>query len=170
MPTVTEGAFTYSFPNTWKANKYDETSFYKNHFQNFAGGTKAVDVLAIGDGTELWLIEQKDYRQGATIKCAELFDHVALKVLHTLACLVSTRSTGAHGTACLMTAQNALAKPQIRCALHVEQPKSPSKLFPQVIDPKTAVQKFKQQMKAVDHHALVGDQSFLNSKVPWQIL
>lgn len=170
MPTVTEGAFTYSFPNAWKANKYDETPFYKNHFQNFAGGTKAVDVLAIGNGAELWLIEQKDYRQGAIIKCAELFDHVALKVLHTLACLVSTRSTGAPGTACVMTAANALAKPQIRCALHVEQPQHHSKLFPQVIDPKTAAQKFKQQMKAVDRHPLVGDKSFLNSKAPWNIL
>jgi hypothetical protein len=170
MPSVTEGSFTYSFPKSWDASKYDDTAFYRNHFQHFAGGTKAVDVLAISNGAELWLIEQKDYRLGATIKCADLFGHVALKVLHTLACLVSTRSTGSPGTACFTRATNALAKPNIRCALHVEQPQHHSKLFPQVIDPKTAHQKFKQQMKAVDHHPLVGDKNHLNTKVPWVII
>lgn len=164
MPNVTEGSFTYTFPTGWVAEKYDQTSFYLNHFQAFAGGSKAVDVLAFGPLNTLWLIEQKDYRAGSNITSAELFQAMADKVIGTLACLVAARSRAQPNGQCQSLASLALGKHKVRCVLHVEQPPSHSKLFPQVIDPKSARQKLRQVLRPVDEHAEIGDKALLNSR------
>jgi hypothetical protein len=163
MPSITEGQFTYNFPATWSAEKYDVDSYYRVHFQSFAGGRrKAVDVLAFGGGNELWLIEQKDYRVGAEIKAAELFDAIASKILTTMACLVAARSNASPGTRSQIVASGALLKPKVRCILHIEQPATHSKLFPQVVDPKTVQDKLRSALKAVDRRAHAGSQAQLN--------
>ncbi len=163
MPSIPEGLFTYDFPATWSAEKYDMDSYYRVHFQSFAGGQKAVDVLAFGGGNELWLIEQKDYRAGSQIKAAELFDAIASKMLATMACLVAARSNAAPGTRSQIVASGALLKPKVRCVLHIEQPSTHSKLFPQVVDPKTVRDKLRSALKAVDRRAHAGSQDQLNS-------
>lgn len=163
MPNIPEGDFNYCFPTTWTAKKYDETSFYKNHFQSFANGCKAVDVLAFCDQDTLWLIEQKDYRQGSSITSAELFQAMADKVIGTLACLVAARAQAQHAGICHTLATQALTKKKIRCVLHVEQPRSHSRLFPQVIDPANARLKIRQTLRAVDNKAEIGDKTTLNN-------
>ncbi|MCP5277661.1 MAG: hypothetical protein H6935_04780 [Thiobacillus sp.] len=164
MPSVTEKAFTYVFPANWRAEKFDKDAFYLGHFSSFAGGTKAVDVLAFGDDNELWLIEQKDYRQGAQIKAVELLEAVARKMSGTLACLVAARSRAATGSASQILAHDALHKYKVRCALHIEQPQKPSKLHPQVIDPKSIRDKLRQTLGAIDPHSEGGDKSVLNGR------
>lgn len=164
MQSVVEKTFTYVFPNKWKAEKYDEDAFYTKHFQSFAGGAKAVDVLAFGPGTELWLIEQKDYRQGSQIKAAELLEAVAKKMSNTLACLVAARSRAEPGSASAKLAGNALSKHKVRCVLHIEQPIKISRLYPQVIDPKTIRDKLRQTLRAIDPHAEGGDKNTLNNR------
>src|SRR5207249_5998262 len=62
MPSITEGALTFQFPNDWQTTKFDDWSFYRNQFQKVCGGTKAIDFLTIGPDLCLWAIEVKDYR------------------------------------------------------------------------------------------------------------
>jgi hypothetical protein len=170
MPKIIEGAFTYEFPATWDAVKFDEMPFYRNHFQSFAGGSPAVDVVAFDrESNEVWLIEGKDYRAHRRIKASEWFDEMAEKIRGTLVCLLAARANAADAIT-KPFATSALRKPIIRCVLHLEQPSKPSKLFPQVFDPKTAKDKLRKALRAVDAHPIVGSQAQLNSKMIWQVL
>lgn len=178
MVAIVEGRYTYQFPPGWTATKYDQDRFYIKQFQRIglvdvgSQGMKAVDVLAFGDGSELWLIEQKDYTGGgAQIKAGELLTAMADKVVGTLACLVAARTNGQNGSASQLLADQALKKTKIRCVLHVEQPTKPSKLFPLVIDPKTGRDKLRRALGAIDSHAELGDQTSLNAKsFSWSIV
>jgi hypothetical protein len=69
-------------------------------------------------------------------------------------------------------ATTVLRKPKlkIRFVLHLEQPQKPSKLFPQVVDPKSAKDKMRQKLRAVDPHAIVGDKALLNKLMAWQVI
>lgn len=42
MPIITEQKLTFTFPDTWQVNKYDEQSFYRHKAQK-CQGTEAVD-------------------------------------------------------------------------------------------------------------------------------
>lgn len=174
MLSISEGSFNYDFPDDWTASKFDKDPFYLKHFQSFGAGVQAVDVLAFSND-ELWLIEQKDYRQGqdqeSAINANDLFMVMASKVLGTLACLVSARSLGtSNESASHQLATEALLRKKVRCVLHIEQPTKPSTLFPQVIDPKNAKDKFKRVMKSVDPRAVIGDKNVINSCIhQWQI-
>ncbi len=177
MPNLPEGRFTYQFPANWTAAKYDEDRFYTKQFQKVGlveggnKGVKAVDVLAFGAGPELWLIEQKDYTGGgAQITAGQLLHAASAKVVGTLACLVTARCKCQPGSASQVLAVNALEKTKIRCVLHVEQPQKPSKLFPQVIDPKTARDVWRRALGPIDAHAEFGDQTVLNGRhLDWTI-
>lgn len=177
MVAIVEGHYTYQFPPGWTATKYDQDTFYIKKFQRVglvedgSKGVKAVDVLAFGDDSELWLIEQKDYTGGgAQIKAGELLTAMAEKVVGTLACLVAARINGQRDSASQLLADQALKKTKIRCVLHVEQPTKLSKLFPQVIDPKTARDKLRRALGAIDSHAEFGNKTTLNTKsFSWSI-
>ncbi len=171
MPRIDEGRYAYQFPQGWTAAKYDEDGFYVKKFQKVGlvedgnKGVKAVDVLAFGDGPELWLIEQKDYSGGgAEIKAGELLYAAAGKLVGTLACLAVAHKNCQLGSASQQLAAQALRKTRIRCVLHVEQPAKPSRLFPQVIDPKTARDTFRRAVGPIDSHAEFGNQEQLNAK------
>jgi hypothetical protein len=178
MPSIPEGHFTYQFPDGWSAHKYDQDGFYIRHFQRVGQiesgdeGAKAVDVLAFGAGQELWLIEQKDYTGGqAQIQATALLRAFSAKVTDTLACLLAARSNAQPGSTSHELATQALTKPTLRCVLHVEQPVKPSKLFPQVIDPKTARDKLRRSIKPIDPRAEFGSAAELNAKaLGWSIL
>ena len=62
MPTVIEGNLSFQFPTDWRAEKFDESGFYRNQFQRVCGGAKAVDILALGPDRSAWFIEIKDFR------------------------------------------------------------------------------------------------------------
>lgn len=80
-----------TMPAGWWVWKYDDSSFHRNQFQGFAGGSKAMDAVAFaGDGT-LWLIEVKDYRRHRRTKLGSVFAEVAAKVRATLAGLAAAR-------------------------------------------------------------------------------
>ena len=172
MPDIKECLFTYQFPANWVISKFDELPFYLRHFQNFAGGCAAVDVWAFAPHQdEVWLIEAKDYRAYPRLKSSDIFDEMALKALGTLACMVAARANASDGLSEVM-ATTVLRKPKlkIRFVLHLEQPQKPSKLFPQVVDPKSAKDKMRQKLRAVDPHAIVGDKALLNKLMAWQVI
>jgi len=60
-------------PGGWWVWKYDDSAFHRNQFQNFAGGSKAVDAVALAVDDTLWLIEIKDYRRHRRSKPASVF-------------------------------------------------------------------------------------------------
>ncbi|MEJ2417452.1 MAG: hypothetical protein P8Y45_11075, partial [Exilibacterium sp.] len=58
---------------------------------------------------------------------------------------------------------------KIRVVLHFEQPRIPSKLFTQVVDPSKLLMKLKQKVGAVDAHPTVVDQHSLKTNMNWTV-
>ncbi len=90
MPSITEGALTFQFPDGWQATKFDDWRFYRNQFQKVCGA-KAIDMLVIASDHCMWVIEVKDYRVHPRTKTIALPDEVACKVRDSLAALVAAR-------------------------------------------------------------------------------
>lgn len=162
-----EGRVTWAFPATWETTKYDETSFYRNQFNGFAGGgNKGVDILAYDPASRtLWMIEAKDFTSTPRDpKKPPLWTEVAEKVRGTLAGLfaAAVRATDAQEQQFARQAMNATS---LRVVLHMEQPRKPSKTFPTSWDPADLQQKLRQLVRAVDAHPKVVDHQ--SSGLPW---
>jgi hypothetical protein len=154
MPTLTEQSLAFHFPENWSVTKYDDWSFYKNQFKDSCLGCKAVDFLAIDPvRKELWLIEVKDYRYFRRTKEDDMWDEMALKVLHTLAGLVTVKM--ADSDEMNNFAKECLKCVQLKVILHLEQPQKNSKLFPRVYDPANVKQKLRQLIKPIHAHPKV---------------
>lgn len=152
MPSITEGALTFQFPDSWQATKFDEWRFYRHQFQKICGA-KAIDLLVIASDHCLWVIEVKDYRVYPRTKIIALPDEVACKVRDSLAALVAARVNAQDNEQAM--SRDALACHRIRVVLHLEQPAQHSKLFPRAISPAQVTQKLKQLLKAIDPHPQV---------------
>lgn len=68
--TVNVDGFLLTMPDGWMVWKYDDSKFHRKQFQNFAAGSKAMDVVALATDGTLWLIEVKDYRRNNRSKPA----------------------------------------------------------------------------------------------------
>jgi hypothetical protein len=189
MPTVTEGSLTFHFPNSWKAAKLDDWSFYRNPFVRLNSGlrqpcgkcgaelrckecgtaktegVKAVDILALDDHGALWLLEVKDYRRSPRTKVIDLADEVALKVRDSLAALVAA-AMNANDEEERSFAVDGLRGTRLRVRLHLAQPKNHSKLFPRAIDPAKVRQRMKQLMGSIDPHPDVFE---IGGAAPWTV-
>ncbi|NCC36095.1 MAG: hypothetical protein EOM24_29380 [Chloroflexia bacterium] len=164
MTTLHEPPVACTFPEGWIATNYDTWAFYRNQLSTCCGSTKAVDFLAYAPDRTLWLIEVKDYRQYRREKGVRLWDEVALKARDTLAGIVATRVNGANDEQ--LYAAQALRARRIRVVLHLEQPRTSSKLFPRPFDPADMQQKLRQLIRAIDPHPKVIDLSTTDT-VPW---
>ncbi len=168
MPSLQEGELTFDFPDEGSdVAKYDEWSFYRNQFQPVCGGTKAIDFIFV-EPQRTWLIEVKDYRHHRRTKIADLADEVAAKVRDTLAGLAACRCNANDETE-QRIAHRALSTTSLGVVLHLEQPASPSRLFPRVADPASLTQKLKQLLKPVDPHARVVDRESLHALMTWTV-
>ena len=165
MIEIEEGRLTFAFPDGWTAAKYDAWAFYRNQFQNVAGGCKAVDLLALGPNRTLWLIEVKDYRAHPRTKVQDLPSEIAVKVRDTLAALLPASVWAADGAE-QTAAGDMLRATQVHVVLHLEQPATPSRLKPLAVNPADAVQALKQRLKAVDPHPQVVSAS---TKMAWTV-
>ncbi|MBU0908191.1 MAG: hypothetical protein KKA54_04145 [Proteobacteria bacterium] len=164
-----EKSLRFLFQEGWRVLKYDDSSFHRNQFQAFAGGSKAVDFVAVSaDDKEVWLIEVKDYRQQPRAKSVSVFDEVAAKVRATLAGLATARVRANDTDECEF-ADLAMHGSRIRVALHLEQPQKTSRLRPQVIDPASSYQKMRQAMRAVDPHAICCGHGVKEFALPWTV-
>ena len=181
MKVIKEGQLQFTFKERWRASQFDRWSFYRKQFQkigrveNVCGkcnarsnqGIKAIDILAIQPGSCCWCIEIKDYRQNARTKSIDLADEVAIKIRDSLAAIFAAAAR-ANEPAEKSMAQDSIACPRIRIVLHLEQPATPSSLFPRAIDPAKVRQRMKQLLKSIDPHPLVVDTSSANM-VPWSV-
>lgn len=158
----------FLFPTDWQALKYDDSAFHRHQFQNFAGGSKAMDVVALSPDRELWLIEVKDYTRHRRSKSGSLFDEVATKVRATLAGLAVARirANDPHERG---MADMAMRARSIRVVLHLDQPRRPSRLFPQAVDPRSATQKLRQSVRGVDPHAFCHASGAAQRAMPWSV-
>ncbi len=141
------------FPENWIVERYDDWGYVRNQFNGTAGGCKAVDVIAKDDQDVLWFIEVKDYRYNRRTKVIDLADEVAIKVRDSMAGLVA-----AVGRAEVPEKKKAgllLRFERIRVALHLEQPKQHSKLFPRPVDPVSLRQKLRTRIKPIDPHPVI---------------
>lgn len=148
-----EGSFYYDFNCAARATKYDSWAHYRKKYCTTTGGAKAVDFIAVEDGT-LYLLEAKDYRRSPRTKSIDLGDEIIKKCHDTLAglCSAAAYALDAEEKA---TARAALSARKIKIFVHLEQPKNKSKLFPLVINPANLLTKLKQVGKAIDAHPMV---------------
>lgn len=165
MTRLQEGKLTFSF-EVGDAVQYDSWAFYRRQFNNACGGTKAVDFICQDKGTT-WLIEVKDYREDRRTKLIDLAEEVSLKVRDTLAGLVAAQSN-ANIDQEKAFAQQAVQK-RLRVVLHLEQPRTGSKLFPRVADPAKLKMALKQKIKGIDAHPEVCDCRQVKTSMPWNV-
>lgn len=166
--TVDVDGRTFLFPAGWQVLKYDDSSFHRNQFQSFAGGSKAVDAVAISPTGECWLIEVKDYRTSRRSKRETVFFEVADKVRATLAGMATARIR-ANDADERHFCEQAMRGSTFRVALHLDQPTHASRLFQHVVDPRTALTQLRREMRAVDPHAVCYGTGVGEKTVPWRI-
>ena len=164
---ITEDRLTFTFARGGLSSKYDAWSHYRNQFNSAFGGTKAVDVVYAAADTG-WLIEVKDYRINPRTKAIDLADEVALKVRDTLAGLISAR-LHANDADEKRVAETLLRKRHLRVVLHLETPRSRSRLRPKAIESDKVLQKLKTLIKAIDPHPCVVDQDTIKPGMSWAV-
>lgn len=168
MPDFPEGALTFRFPAGWQVKRYDDSSFYRERFQQIAN-SKSVDFVAYDPNAEaLWLIEVKDYRAHPREKSVDLFGEVAQKVRDTLAGLFVAKR---HPEVDMyQLARGVRNKRTIRVVLHLEQTKKPSKLYPIVVERNNALLKLRQVVRVADPHALFCEIQAMPAACPWSVI
>jgi hypothetical protein len=157
----------FEFPDDWHVSKYDEWSFYRNSFTRMWSGIKSLDLLAIGPGKTVWLIEVKDYRVHQRTKPIDIADEVAHKVFDTLAALLPAKVNADDATE-KSIAHEISKVTRFRVILHLEQPAKRSKLFPRAIDPANVRQKLCQLLKPIDAHPVVAESTRMGT-LEWRV-
>jgi hypothetical protein len=147
MPTLNIDGLSFTFPEGWQAGKYDEWTFYREHFVRQFDGLKGVDALALAPDGTAYLIEVKDYRHPGAEKPSELAQVIAHKVIATLAALLPARFNANDPQ------EQALAAAILKCGAlrvvaHIEQPRA----HRPVVDPADIKQQLRHKLRAVDAH------------------
>ena len=170
MTTIAEEALTFSFPDSCQASKYDDWSFYRNQFQPVANGCKAIDILCV-EGNVSWLIEVKDYRQHLRTEAIDIADELAIKVGDALAGLASAAKVANDADERRRARQSLANIRRWRVVLHLEQPATPSILWPIVIDRAKLLLKLRtKKLKAIDAHPIICNRAGLHkSPIPWTV-
>ncbi|GKS97631.1 hypothetical protein [Acidovorax sp. SUPP2825] len=119
MRTLHVDGLNFTFPDAWDVSKYDEWSFYRNHFIKLCNGLKAVDVVALSPEKAAYLIEVKDYRHPQTEKPSFLADAIAMKVLHTLAVFLPAKFNASEGERSI--SEKLLKCDKLNIVVHIEQ-------------------------------------------------
>lgn len=169
MREIKVDGITFAFPAGWNTSKYDDWQYYRRHFARMEKGIKGVDLLAINpDGTELWLIEAKDFRRELRKKELPLHKEIFAKVRDTLAALLPA-AVNANDDSEKNFAITALTAKKIHVVFHGEQPARPSRLFPQSYTQADLLQKLKEMLRAIDPHPRVACSGNMPSAIPWQV-
>lgn len=155
----------FTFPDGWELEKIDEWREQRK-LNGRPFHSKGCDVVAIS-GTDMWLIEVKDYTfPGASVP-DDLAETVGLKVFHSLAVLHSTArwGDGAHQE----FATRALACTTARVCLAVELPDGGRKLLTVATPLSNLKSALKPVMKKLNVHRPVVSNSHLPGDVPWTV-
>jgi hypothetical protein len=164
---IVVGALTFSFPEPWIPSALDTWRFYLRHFQGMFAGIKAVDIVAVDGRDATWLIEVKDYRRHRREKAIDLVEEVAKKAADSLGCLraAAVRATVSDEQT---VAAASLTTATLRVVLHLEQPRTHSKFFPRVFDPRDVERKLRRIVRPIDPHARVAETGAMHN-LPWSV-
>lgn len=164
--TFYESNLRWTFPDGWKVIKYDDSTWYRKHFQACAD-SKAVDFIVVGSA-EAWLVEVKDFtRTPPTPHKAQLWEAVTQKVRDSLAgALAGAWRAEPHEREVFRAL---MAATTIRVVLHLERPKHVSGPFSKLPDAADLRDKLRKTLRAVDTKVLVRDSSTTHPSVPWTV-
>jgi hypothetical protein len=166
MQQFIEGAFSYSFPDTWKVLRFQDDDFYRKGFQRFNGGSKEADFLALDcDSNILWFLEAKDYRIYPRTKPTDLSVEVAAKFRDSLCCLEAMQIASVSTTPQRDIARLFSTAITCRFVLHLEQSVGTG-LFPQAVAPANVRTKIRQLLQPLDPIAETGDAGQLSGRIP----
>lgn len=160
-------SLTFTFPDGWKVEKYDDWNFCRT-FQEMNSGIKGVDLIAISPDKTVWLIEAKDFRIHKRTKTTPLYEEVWLKVRDTLSALLPAKLNATDDEE-RKFASKVLGASSLRIALQCEQPKKPSKLFPLSVNEADVQKKLKKMLKPIDPHPLVINRNRTHTAVEWTV-
>jgi hypothetical protein len=172
--TFTEGSLSFTFPDSWLLCRPQDLAFYSRQFQSFCGGCKEIDFIAYDPLTKtLWLLEVKDFRISGRLKPTSLHEEMAEKVRDTLALIVSGGlSSMSHDDPATTTLKGLWTHirraANVRVALHCEQPKHRSKLFPCIANLSNIADQLRRSIRAVDPRAIVMNDNSVPG-VPWTV-
>ena len=169
MTIITEGQLIFEFDSTLSTIKYDDSSYYKRHFQNQCHTkNKAVDIIAYNKEF-VWVIEIKDFRKHGRSKEQSLCEELSQKIRDTLAGLFGAKFYLSHSYDEKLFFKDILACQRIYFVLHMEQGHNPNKRK-QIYDRADIKQKLKNTLKAIDPHILIRNKDDQQSdEIPWSV-
>lgn len=169
MTTLREGSLEFRFCDNCLASKYDDWAFYRNQFQSVAKASKAVDIVCV-EKDKSWLIEIKDYRKHPRSKAVDTDQELAAKVRDTLAGLAAAAKNADDDSERKLAKKALAGNRRWRVVLHLEQPSTPSRLWPKAIDPANLLKRLRSKnLKAVDAHPVICDRSTPPRGAPWTV-
>lgn len=166
MVTITEGNLSFNF--NFDAIKFDDTQYYKKHFQGIWKGITAVDILAVDKKTG-YLIEIKDYTHPDTkrLKITELIPVVVDKVLFTLSAMIPMKQNAFYKKEKNITAKFCNTD-TIQIVLHIEKSPPKRKLEQSTYKLEDIQMKMKRRLKPIDAHPKVVSKNNLKG-LPWEV-
>lgn len=163
-----ESNIDWRFAHGWTAIKYDDSAWYRKHFERCAESA-AVDFIVVHEsGHEVWLLEAKDYTTDPPDpNKPPLWRVVTHKVRDTLAGILAG-SMRASVDAERELFRRAAKAESVRVVFHCERPKHKSKLFRTLPDAADIRDKLRRSLGLVDKKLLVVDcASQPKQKLPW---
>ncbi len=127
MAIITEGNLSFTFE--FDAIKFDDTSYYREHFSRIQNDIAAVDILAVNNGIG-YLIEIKDYTHPDTenLTSSDLIEAIVKKVISTLSAILPMKNYASIPTEEKETVTLFSKTNEIKVFLHLELPPPRSKL------------------------------------------
>lgn len=164
---IIEGKLIFDFD--CEALKFDDSTFYRQHFSKITPGIKAVDILAVQQKIG-YLIEIKDYTnpdtQNLTMK--ELVEMVINKVISTLAAILPMKNSINNSAREKKIARNFSRANEIKVIVHIELPPKRRTLKQSNWDLSNLQIQLGRKLKAIDAHPKVVSKDELPN-CPWVV-
>lgn len=152
----------------FNAIKFDDTQYYKKHFQGIKNNIQAVDILAVNDSIG-YLIEIKDYTYPDTKNLTqnELIETMVSKVVSTLSVILPMKNNAS------VIEEKEIAKifsrtEQIRIIFHIEKPPKRRTLKQSTYNFQKMEIALKGKLKPIDAHPKVVSKENLKG-LPWTV-
>lgn len=169
MPTeFHESNIKWVFQDAWTVIQYDDSTWYRKHF-NACADSAAVDfvlVEAAGAAGVCWLVEVKDFTTEPPLASKELMAIITQKVRDTIAGILGG-AVNANTSSEKDFFRRVVGATRLRVAFHCERPKHASKLFKNLPDAADLQQKLRKSLRAIDTKVVVLDCSSDTSSLPW---
>lgn len=169
MPTrFHESNIDWSFADGWTVIKYDESTWYRKHF-NSCADSAAVDFVAVGaSGCDVicWLIEVKDFTTEPPLPSKDLIAIITKKVRDSVAGVLGG-AVNANTPSEKDFFGMVVGATRLRVAFHCERPVHASRLFRSLPDAADLRQKLRVSLRAIDSKVLVLDSSSELTHLPW---